>query len=104
MQSAAELAALDVMRADRIDGSSEVRGGNYERLDVHVIGSGDPRRLLAHYDISRRHINLVANGAKRTLSRVYECTGLGNEANNPKLLKSVRATSSCPWCAHLWSG
>jgi hypothetical protein len=35
MQSAAELAALDVMRADRIDGSSEVRGGNYERLDVH---------------------------------------------------------------------
>ncbi len=30
--------------------------------------------LLVHYDITRRRINLVANGAKRTLSRVYEYT------------------------------
>jgi len=33
--------------------------------------------LLAHYDITRRRINLVANGAKRTLSRVYEYTAAG---------------------------
>ena len=32
--------------------------------------------MLAHYDITRRRINLVANGAKRTLSQIYEYTAL----------------------------